>query len=257
MKYTIEGFSQEKLVEYGLDAKDAILLRWIVDFYNTGKMKIYELEGKRYFWVHYKTLIKEIPILNIKKRALATRMQKMCDCKLLEFYLEKTTQGTYTYYRFIENALEQLLTKADSRSNDNRGAVQTTVRTAVQTTPKDSSLRIHQQNNIPSKNTDGVADINTKDIKALSDAYYKLFTDRFNEKPNYPGAAATQMWKKFLKKDGLAKTIEYMEEWFRDGIGEWHGYNILKYQTDYNKILISIAREQKEEENIMADIDGI
>ena len=38
MKYTIEGLNQEKLVEYGLNGIDAIILRYIIDFWHTGKM---------------------------------------------------------------------------------------------------------------------------------------------------------------------------------------------------------------------------
>ena len=31
MKYTIYGFSQEKAIEFGLDDRDLMLLRWFVD----------------------------------------------------------------------------------------------------------------------------------------------------------------------------------------------------------------------------------
>ena len=29
MKYTIEGFSQEALIENGLDTRDAVFIRWL------------------------------------------------------------------------------------------------------------------------------------------------------------------------------------------------------------------------------------
>lgn len=43
MKYNIEGFNQEKLVEMGLNSDDAIILRWFVDFYSTQKWQLSEI----------------------------------------------------------------------------------------------------------------------------------------------------------------------------------------------------------------------
>ena len=39
MKYTICGFNQQKLFEYSLDINDAQILRWLIDFAATGKMR--------------------------------------------------------------------------------------------------------------------------------------------------------------------------------------------------------------------------
>ena len=39
MKYTIEGFAQDKLLELQLDVSDALILRWFIDFAGTGNMK--------------------------------------------------------------------------------------------------------------------------------------------------------------------------------------------------------------------------
>ena len=50
MKYTIEGFAQDKLIELELDVSDALILRWFIDFAGTGNMK---------------RLIKYITMLNI------------------------------------------------------------------------------------------------------------------------------------------------------------------------------------------------
>ena len=38
MKYTIHGFSQQKAIELGLDDRDLMILRWFVDYKDTGKM---------------------------------------------------------------------------------------------------------------------------------------------------------------------------------------------------------------------------
>ena len=38
MKYSIEGFSQKRLIENNLGLKDSYILRWLVDFSKSGKM---------------------------------------------------------------------------------------------------------------------------------------------------------------------------------------------------------------------------
>ena len=74
MKYTIEGFSQEKAIELGLDLEDLLILRWIVDF--SPKMSKQVIEGKEYFWVKYQALLQDIPILNFKSKDRLYRKMK-------------------------------------------------------------------------------------------------------------------------------------------------------------------------------------
>ena len=66
MKYTIEGFSQHKLVEFGLDSIDALILRWYVDF--LPKMSSTIHDGVEYRWVKYQAVIDDLPILGINNR---------------------------------------------------------------------------------------------------------------------------------------------------------------------------------------------
>jgi hypothetical protein len=108
MKYTIEGFRQDKLVEMGLDSTDACLLRYILDFYNTGKMIKVNDNGKEYFWLNYQATIDSMPILRIaSKDSLYRRLKKMVDGGLLEHFTKKHA-GTFSCYRFTEK-LEELL----------------------------------------------------------------------------------------------------------------------------------------------------
>lgn len=46
MKNTILGFNQIKLLKYDLDLKDALIIRYIIDFRGTGKM-IEEIHNKK------------------------------------------------------------------------------------------------------------------------------------------------------------------------------------------------------------------
>ena len=100
MKYNIEGFSQRKLVEFGLDSVDAIILRWFVDFYATNKMVVLKDENDKEFkWVNYGAIIEDLPILKITNReVIARRFKKMENCGILEHWTCKN-KGTFSCYR--------------------------------------------------------------------------------------------------------------------------------------------------------------
>jgi len=111
VKFTIYGFGQKRAVELGLDATDLVILRWLVDFYATGKMKKLQRAEKEYVWVNYGTLCDEFPILGIRsKSGMRNRLQKLVKAGVLEFYLLKEG-GTWTYYRLVPEVLEELLSR--------------------------------------------------------------------------------------------------------------------------------------------------
>jgi hypothetical protein len=98
MKYTIEGFCQSVLIALHCDTTDAVILRYIVDFYNSGSMQKIQVGRKEFFWVNYQTVMEEIPIIKIaNKRALQSRFMKYVEQGLMEFHL---LQNRQTYFRF-------------------------------------------------------------------------------------------------------------------------------------------------------------
>lgn len=100
MKLSILDYHQRMAVAYGLDMNDLILLRWFVDFRNTDRMEEKIFDGKVYYWVNYEKVIADLPILKINNKiVLRRRLKKLCDCKVLDFHLEKNSKGTFTYYR--------------------------------------------------------------------------------------------------------------------------------------------------------------
>lgn len=113
MKYTIEGFSQEaalkmqttitendKTKTIRLDCTDLLILRWIVDFYPS--MHKTTIEGAEYAWVSYDSLLEDMPLLNIGKRALFARLKKMEQLGILT-HKTVTRKGTFSFYGFGEN----------------------------------------------------------------------------------------------------------------------------------------------------------
>ena len=110
MKYTIEGFSQAKAIELNLDAIDLCILRWITDFANTDSMVKMQVENKIYFWIKYEGLLKELPIIGIKKDSLYRRLKNMVDNGVLEHTTVKMN-GTFSMYRFGVRFSELLTNK--------------------------------------------------------------------------------------------------------------------------------------------------
>ena len=86
LRFSVFGFSQEKVVgmcavsggkEIRLDVTDLLILTEVADFPNRNSvLKIIEDE-KIFFWVAYSEILAELPILNLKKRALRDRFDKL------------------------------------------------------------------------------------------------------------------------------------------------------------------------------------
>ena len=122
MRYTICLFQQDELVALGLDSSDAVMLRWVVDFFATDKMAVKIHEDRIFFWVNYKTVIEELPILGItNKEIIARRFDKWEKVGLVKKLLVKgvdeyssngrkgTRSGTFTYFSFDSDILSVLL----------------------------------------------------------------------------------------------------------------------------------------------------
>jgi hypothetical protein len=90
-RYSILGFNQERVcnlcavvgqkdngddIVFRLDTTDLLILNHISDFPNRSKIIKYIDGNSVYFWVSYEELLNELPILGIKKQALADRFKK-------------------------------------------------------------------------------------------------------------------------------------------------------------------------------------
>ena len=73
MKYTIEGFDQQQLVNWNLDTNDALILRWLVDFFD---------ENESFY--DYDKIVNDLPILNINKQSIQKRIKRYISAELLK-----------------------------------------------------------------------------------------------------------------------------------------------------------------------------
>lgn len=132
MKFSVEGFQQAELMKLKtttkkgvvqtLDAADAIILRWIIDFFNTEKMIHRVINNRIYFWILYEYVINDLPILGIQEtKAISRRFKKYVDMNILFSFVSKGREayiqngellhryGTFTYFCFNAEILTKLL----------------------------------------------------------------------------------------------------------------------------------------------------
>lgn len=101
MQKTIFGFYQDAAKRLELDIVDLLLLRWFVNFLESRKIKYTKVDSKKFYWVNYKKVAQNYPILNIKKDAVYRRFRAMSEKGILEHYTLKKG-GTYSMYRLDE-----------------------------------------------------------------------------------------------------------------------------------------------------------
>ena len=125
MKYSILGFSQEKIIAYdkaGLkcDLTDLLLLNYIVYAQANPKMKhILDENDNPCVWLYHEYILNELPILNISEGTLKNRLTKLRKMELItsKTVANEDSQGSRTYYR-ITSLLYDMLFESTSFLND-------------------------------------------------------------------------------------------------------------------------------------------
>ncbi|MBU5337266.1 hypothetical protein [Intestinibacter bartlettii] len=115
MKYTIMGFSQKAAYELGLDVTDLVILRWFVDFKDSGKMRSVLIDDEKYYWVFYKKLAEDIFILSFCKDTFYKRLKRMCDLDVLK-KKKVCYGGNYVYYALGKNYSKLIRFEYNSKS---------------------------------------------------------------------------------------------------------------------------------------------
>ncbi|AKC63202.1 putative phage replisome organizer [Clostridium sporogenes] len=105
MKYTIHGFNQEKAIELGLDNDDLLILRYFIDFKDSGAMVSRILNDRTFYWIKYEAILEQLPILKLKKDSVYRRLKKMCKSGILEHKTIKKN-GTYSFYSVGKTYIE-------------------------------------------------------------------------------------------------------------------------------------------------------
>ena len=116
MKLEIMGFSQQGLMDLGLDNTDAVLLRWFVDYQGTQRMKAVPNpeDGKVYFWVNFRKLCDDLPIITQSDRWMARRFDKLVSAGVLAKYSAVGPIGKFSAFRIGDG--DQYMTLVEAMS---------------------------------------------------------------------------------------------------------------------------------------------
>lgn len=107
MKYTIEGFAQDKLIELELDVSDALILRWFIDFAGTGNMKRLIHDHQIYYYVKYSGIISDLPVLGISStKGIGKRFDRYVEKGLLRKTVQRQGNGTILFFAPTRKLIE-------------------------------------------------------------------------------------------------------------------------------------------------------
>lgn len=204
MKYTINGFSQQRALELKkelyhngkktilkLDCIDLQILRWFVDFFP--KMKKLIINGEQYAWVNYMTVNEDLPILGLGKRSLYDRLKKMVSLGILKHEHVKDG-GSYSYYGFGDKYV--MLIDTDGVKQTSEG-----LEVNFQGGMKKTSEGVGRK--LPNKDSS----INNSSINRnnIYNETFDRFWNQLNPTPNDRKSLVTEKRKKELYELGIAR----------------------------------------------------
>ena len=110
MKYTINGYSQGKLLKNNLDLSDSLILRVLADIYSSNSKKIeYKImNNDKYMWISYGYLFEQIPVIG-SERTLVRKIDNLIEKGMLKKELvtsKKGIKGRFLYISFGEKYFE-------------------------------------------------------------------------------------------------------------------------------------------------------
>lgn len=102
MKYTIYGYSQEKLNNQGIDLESALILRVVADLYtsNSKKIEYRIMENDKYMWCTYGYIHEQIPIVGAE-RTMIRKIDSLIEKGILKKIVLKEKNGKKGNYLFI------------------------------------------------------------------------------------------------------------------------------------------------------------
>ncbi|MDQ0150700.1 conserved phage C-terminal domain-containing protein [Eubacterium multiforme] len=141
MKYTILGFQQEKLLEFGLDTNDALILSTIRDMYSSKSVEYKIINNDRFIWINQSYLLNQIPIIGVK-RNLKRKLKQYEELGLIEKkmeYKKGELKGKFSYIN-LTNKFD-VLTEYLPWDKMSQGLGQNVPRVGTKCPNKDSSIK--------------------------------------------------------------------------------------------------------------------
>lgn len=219
MKYNICGFNQEKLIEYGLDEVDAMLLRYFVDFKVTGKMICKNIDGKNYYWVQYKKVIEEYPILGLKNDSIYRRFKNMTEKSILQ-HKSVRDKGVYSFYN-LGREFKYLVGYLKSDDLEDKCAQSSEINPTAYENKSGAHTDLNPEQNIPL-----LKDNSTKDISNIYNSVIKYLNKKANT--NYrPTTKKNQQLIRARVNEGFKERDFYKV--IDNKVSQWLGTEMGKY----------------------------
>ena len=125
MRFSVFAYSQEKLLEHGLDVTDALILDWFANFF-IGKMekRIFKdsSDSSRIFgWVKISKIMEDLPVIGItSEKGIRRRFDAFVEKGLMQRETVITQGGKRSYYRTTELYDTLLNTKASEKTESKK-----------------------------------------------------------------------------------------------------------------------------------------
>lgn len=125
MRFSVFAYSQEKLLEYGLDVTDALILDWFANFF-IGKMekRIFKdsSDSSRIFgWVKISKIMEDLPVIGItSEKGIRRRFDAFVEKGLMQRETVITQGGKRSYYRTTELYDTLLNTKVSEKTESKK-----------------------------------------------------------------------------------------------------------------------------------------
>lgn len=145
MKWTILGFNQSELIDLKITLDETLILRYFVDFKDSGKMVKEYMKDDMYYWINYEKLKEQLPILDISKDRIYRKLKHLCKVGVLK-HKTKRKGGVFSFYA-LGDKYYKLITddsvKTTEPYGENNGThtVKTTEPYGKNNGTKDSSIK--------------------------------------------------------------------------------------------------------------------
>ena len=212
MKYTINGYSQEKLLKNNLDLSDSLILRVLVDIYSSNGKKIeYKImNNDKYMWISYGYLFEQIPIIG-SERTLVRKIDNLIEKRVLKKELvtsKKGIKGRFLYISFGEkyfelteysnNTKEEIKAKEIEERKDETEKTKCQIDTDQMTKCHEPNDKLTSHQMTKCHNKDSSID-NTSINNNILNNIYSSVIDYLNEKANSKYKATSKDNQKHIK----------------------------------------------------------
>lgn len=117
MRYAVLNVNQSAALRLGLDLTDIAIIDWLTSFSASGRMEHREQDGVNYFWVAYKKLCEDLPVLGIGERQAARRINALIDKGVFGALKIASKIGLKVYVRVMPDAYDKLYSADEAMSH--------------------------------------------------------------------------------------------------------------------------------------------